>query len=183
MAPDELTRLGVTHVAVINDQAAQPLLTSPRFSTVWRSPPMALLALAPRQDRPTPGSLLSTPVAAQARLVQAEAQHLVIQASSGQPTSASIAVAWSPKWHARLNGRPTPLGRSANGLLTLSLPAGTSTIELVFRPDAWDLLGATLSGLVLAALGGWARRRRRGSHGRSEGLSAKGHCQTERRRG
>jgi hypothetical protein len=168
-AADELGRLGVTHVAVINDQAAQPFLASSRFTTVWRSPPMALLTVAPRQDQPAPGSLVSTPLAAEARLVRAQAQRLVIQASTGQPTSASIAVAWSPKWHARVNGHTAALGRSANGLLTLSLPAGTSTIELVFAPDVWDMLGATLSGLALAALGSWAWRRRRGTQGRPEG--------------
>ena len=134
-AADELARLGVTHVAVINDQAAQPFLASSRFATVWRSPPLALLAVAPRQGQPAPGSLLSTPVAAQARLVRAEAQHLVIEATTGEPTSATIAVAWSPKWHAGVNGRAAALGRSANGLLMLSLPAGTSSIELVFAPD------------------------------------------------
>jgi hypothetical protein len=169
VAADELSRLGVTHVAVINDQAAQPLLASSRFATVWRSPPLALLAVSPRQGQPAPGSLLSTPVAAQARLVRAEAQHLVIEVSTGQPTSATIAVAWSPKWHARVNGRAAALGRSPNGLLMLSLPAGTSAIELVFRPDVWDVLGATLTGLVLATLGGLAWRRRSGAQGRSQG--------------
>jgi hypothetical protein len=50
----------------------------------------------------------------------------------------------------------------------LSLPAGSSTIELVFGPDVWDVLGATLTGLVLAALGGLAWRRRLGIQGRSQ---------------
>ena len=167
-AAAELARLGVTHVAVINDQAAQPFLASSRFTTLWRSPPMALLAVKPHQGQPTPGSLVSTPGAATARLVQAEAQHLVIQASTGQPTSASIAVAWSPKWHARVNGHTAALGRSANGLLTLSLPAGTSTIELIYGPDVWDALGATLTGLVFAALGGLAWRKRPGAPSRSQ---------------
>jgi hypothetical protein len=166
VAADELARLGVTHVAVINDQAAQPLLASSRFTTLWRSPPMALLAVAPRQGQPAPGSLLSTPVAAQARLVRAEPQHVVIEARTGQPTSASIAVAWSPKWHARVNGHPAALGRSANGLLMLSLPAGTSTIELVFGPDLWDVLGTTLTALALGVLAGLVWRRRRGAQGR-----------------
>jgi hypothetical protein len=173
VAADELARLGVTHVAVINDQAAQPFLASSRFATVWRSPPMALLAVAPRQSQPAPGSLLSTPVAAQARLVRAEAQHLVIEATTGEPTSATIAVAWSPKWHAGVNGRAAALGRSANGLLMLSLPAGTSSIELVFAPDVWDALGATLTGLVFAALGGLAWRRRHGAQGRSQAKVAR----------
>jgi hypothetical protein len=173
VAADELARLGVTHVAVINDQAAQPFLASSRFATVWRSPPMALLAVTPRQGQPAPGSLLSTPVAAQARLVRAEAQHLVIEATTGEPTSATIAVAWSPKWHAGVNGRAAALGRSANGLLMLSLPAGTSTIELVFAPDVWDALGATLTGLVFAGLGGLAWSRRRGAQGRSQAKVAR----------
>jgi uncharacterized membrane protein YfhO len=134
---------------------------------------MALLAVAPRQGQPAPGSLLSTPVAAQARLVRAEAQHLIIEATTGESTSATIAVAWSPKWHAGVNGRATALGRSANGLLMLSLPAGTSTIELVFAPDVWDALGATLTGLVFAALGGLAWRKRRGAQGRSQAKVAR----------
>ena len=98
---------------------------------------------------------------------------MVIQARTGQPISASIAVAWSPKWHARVNGRAAALGRSANGLLMLSLPAGTSSIELVFAPDVWDALGATLTGLVFAALGGLAWRRRRGAQGRSQAKVAR----------
>jgi hypothetical protein len=167
-AADELARLGVTHIAVINDQAAQPFLASSRFTTLWRSPPMALLAVKPHPGQPAPGSLVSTPGAATARLVHAEAQHLVIQASTGQSTSAFIAVAWSPKWHARVNGHTAALGRSAHGLLTLSLPAGASTIELIYGPDVWDVLGATLSGLVLAALGGLAWRRRPDAQGRSQ---------------
>jgi 6-pyruvoyl-tetrahydropterin synthase related domain len=167
VAADELARLGVTHIAVINDQAAQPLLASSRFPRVWRSPPMALLAVSPRQGQPAPGSLLSTPVAAEARLVRAEAQHLVIEARTGQPISASIAVAWSPKWHARVNGHTAALGRSANGLLMLSLPAGTSTIELLFGPDLWDVVGTTLTALALAVLAGLVWRRRRGTQGRS----------------
>ena len=65
------------------------------------------------------------------------------------------------------------LGRSANGLLMLSLPAGTSSIELVFAPDVWDALGATLTGLVFAALGGLAWRRRRGAQGRSQAKVAR----------
>jgi hypothetical protein len=173
VAADELARLGVTHVAVINDQAAQPFLASSRFTTVWRSPPMALLAVASRQGQPAPGSLLSIPVAAQARLVRAEAQHLVIEATTGEPASATIAVAWSPKWHAGVNGRAAALGRSASGLLMLSLPAGTSSIELVFAPDVWDALGATLTGLVFAALGGLAWRRRRDGQGRSQAKVAR----------
>jgi hypothetical protein len=59
------------------------------------------------------------------------------------------------------------LGRSANGLLMLSLPAGTSTIELLFGPDLWDVVGTTLTALALAVLAGLVWRRRRGTQGRS----------------
>jgi hypothetical protein len=37
----------------------------------------------------------------------------------------------------------------------------------------WDVLGATLTGLVLAALGGLAWRRRCGGQGRSQGEVAR----------
>jgi hypothetical protein len=47
----------------------------------------------------------------------------------------------------------------------LSLPAGTSTIELVFSPDVWDVLGTTLTALALAVLAGLVWRRHRGAQG------------------
>src|SRR5207302_11449165 len=75
-------------------------------------------------------------------------------------TTATIALAWSPKWHASVDGRSVPLEPSADQLLTLALPAGTHRLALDFRPDAWDRLGVAVSALTLALCGAWAVRRR-----------------------
>jgi hypothetical protein len=158
-AADELARLGVTHVAVVDDQAGQALFDSPRFRVLWHSAPLALLEVQGRPDQPAPGSLLATAAPARARLLRADPENLLITVETAAPTAATVATGWSPKWHATVNGRTAPLGRSPDGLLALALPAGPSTITLGFRPDRWDDLGAAVTLLTLAALAALARQR------------------------
>jgi 6-pyruvoyl-tetrahydropterin synthase related domain len=159
VAADELARLGVTHVAVVDDQAGRALFASPRFRVLWRSAPLALLEVRPRPNQPAPGSLLATAAPGQAELLRADPEDLVIRVETAAPTTATVATSWSPKWHATVNGQAAPLGRSPDGLLALALPAGPSTIALSFRPDRWDHLGAAVTLLSLAALAALARRR------------------------
>jgi uncharacterized membrane protein YfhO len=81
-----------------------------------------------------------------------------------------VAVAWSPKWHGRVDGRPVELGRTADGLIEVRLPAGRSTLELVYGPDGWDRLGVAISALtllLLAAFGVRSLLRRRQSTSKS----------------
>jgi 6-pyruvoyl-tetrahydropterin synthase related domain len=159
VAADELARLGVTHVAVVDDQAGRALFASPRFRVLWHSAPLALLEVQARPDQPAPGSLLATAAPARAELLRADPEDLVIRVQTAAPTAATVATGWSPKWHATVNGKAVPLGRSSDGLLALDLPAGPSTIALSFRPDRWDHLGAAVTLLTLAALALLARRR------------------------
>ena len=159
VAADELARLGVTHVAVVDDQAGRALFVSPRFAVLWHSAPLALLEVRARPGQPVPGSLLATAAPARARLLRADPEELLIKVETAAPTSATVATGWSPKWHATVNGQPAPLGRSPDGLLALALPAGPSTIALSFRPDRWDHLGAAVTLLTLAALAALARQR------------------------
>jgi len=159
VAADELGRLGVTHVAVVDDQAGRALFASPRFRVLWHSAPLALLEVRARPNQPAPGSLLATAAPARAELLRGDPEELVIGVEATAPTSATVAMGWSPKWHATVNGRAAPLGRSPDGLLALALPAGPSTIALKFRPDRWDHLGAAVTLLTLAALAALARRR------------------------
>jgi uncharacterized membrane protein YfhO len=75
-----------------------------------------------------------------------------------------VAVAWSPKWHGRVDGRPVELRHTADGLIEVRLPAGRSTLELDYSPDGWDRLGVGVSALtlvLLAAFGVHAARRQR----------------------
>jgi len=42
--------------------------------------------------------------------------------------------AWTPAWHATVDGTPVPTGRNRDGFKTLLVPPGTHRVELVFRP-------------------------------------------------
>jgi len=165
-AANELLRLGVSHVALTYWQAAGAMLSSPRFRLVWRQEPMAVLAVQPRPGQPAPGSLLSGG-SIEASTLEARPQRLVAAVRSEQPILATAAVAWSPKWHATVDRRPVRLERSPDGLLTLPLPAGSSTVVLEFRSDAWDRAGIAGTLLTLAALAAWAARRRRSQRSRA----------------
>jgi hypothetical protein len=169
-AADRLARLGVTHVAIINQASAKPLLSSPRFRLLWQEEPMALLAVVPPARQPDPASLVAAvapagPVTARtARWDQLQRDILV---TADQPVDVTVAIGWSPKWHARVNQHDVSLGRSADGLLMLRLPAGSSLLALRFEPDGWDVLGRLITLLTLGGLLGWAwlRWRRRAGRG------------------
>jgi hypothetical protein len=173
VAADELSRLGVTHVAVVDDQAGRALFASSRFRVLWHSAPLALLEVRARPNQPAPGSLLATAAPARAELLRADPEDLVIRVETAAPTSATVATAWSPKWHATVNGQTASLRRSPDGLLALALPAGPSTIALSFRPDRWDHLGTAATLLTLAALAALARRWRQPAGVRDRGLRAR----------
>jgi len=159
-AASELLHLGVTHVALTDEAAAKPMVTSQFFQVIWRDSPMAVLAVKPVPGQPAPGSLLQTNAPAEARLVRGEAEHLEIAVRSGGPQLATVAVGWSPKWHATVNGTPVRLERSQEGLILLPVPAGASTVVLRFQQDRWDWLGIAVTVLTLLGLLLWTLRYR-----------------------
>ncbi len=158
---DGISRLGTTHLVTVSDQASVRMAGSPRFTEVWQEAPIAIFSVVPRAGQPDPASLLATNSPADAGLVVSKPEHLVIEVAAAQPSRATVAVGWSPKWHATVNGRSAPLFKSSDGLLELSLPAGESRVDLEFRRDMWDYLGLLIS--VATALGGgwWLLRERR----------------------
>lgn len=155
---DALSRLGVTHVVLVDEDEGQELVVSPRFEPVWRSAPLAILAVNVPPGQPPPASLLATDAPSSARLVRAEPEHLEIELDAEDPTTATVAVGWSPKWHARLDGRPVPLERSDDALLSLALPAGEHYLALDYRSDGWDRLGLVVSVITAVGLVGWLSR-------------------------
>ena len=166
MQADVLSRLGVSHVVATADPFADALAASDRFELVWRESPIAIFALRPQPGQPAPAALVATAAPATARLTRADPERLRIRVDSSARTPATVAVAWSPKWHGRVDGRPLELGRTSDGLIEVRLPAGRSTLELDYGPDGWDRLGVAVSALtllLLAAVGVRALFRRRRS--------------------
>jgi hypothetical protein len=153
----------------VSDVLADTFAASDRFELTWRESPIAIFAVRPGAGQPAPASLVATDAPATARLTRADPERLRMRVDASRPTSATVAVAWSPKWHGRVDGRPVALGKTDDGLITVRLPAGRSTLALSYEPDGWDHLGVAVSALTVAALtvlGGLALRRRR-QHARS----------------
>lgn len=44
----------------------------------------------------------------------------------------------APKWNARLDGKRYPIERSADGIVSLRLPARRHELQLDFQLDGWD---------------------------------------------
>jgi uncharacterized membrane protein YfhO len=78
----------------------------------------------------------------------------------------SLAVAWSPKWHGRLDRRAIALRRTNDGLIEADVPAGDHELRLDYRTDGWDRLGL---GLTVLTITGMAVARRRRLFGRFSG--------------
>ena len=124
---------------------------------------MAILEVRTPDGQPSPRSKLTTAAPATATLTQTDPEHVAIAVDATAPTSASIAIAWSPRWHISVDGRPQPTLATADHLLGVQLPAGTSRIELEYGPDGADALGRLVT-VVTAGCAGyvlWAGRRRR----------------------
>jgi hypothetical protein len=160
-----LARYGVTHVVATSDGFVRQLTRSPRFRPVWSSAPVTILELEPAAGEPPPASQVTADGPVSARLARADAEHLSFEVDAPEATTLTLALAWSPKWHGRLNAAPVRLGQENDGLVRLFVPAGHSVLRLVYRGDAWDLLGVA-STVVTAAAGGVSivgteRRRRR----------------------
>ena len=158
---DGLSRLGVTHLVTLSDDAFNRFAASQRFNSVWRSSPLAIFAVSPRPGQADPAALVTADGPIDAAMVDAEPERLAIRVVAPTSVQATVAVAWSPKWHASLDGEPVTLQRASDGLLQLDLPQGTSQLVLEFRRDAWDFLGLAISLITMTALFGWLFRRRR----------------------
>jgi hypothetical protein len=159
---DRLARFGVSHAVVTDDPVAIRLTRSQRFRLVWQASPISILAVEPREGAPPPASLVDSPVPLAAFLVDTRAEHIGVEVHTEQTAPVSVAVAWSPKWHGRLDGRPVHLRRADDGLIEADVPAGEHQLRLDWRRDRWDRLGLGLTGLTIL-VGAVARRRRTAS--------------------
>ena len=97
-----------------------------------------------------------------AKLVAGGAEHDLIDVDAPVATQASLAIAWSPKWRASLDGKAVPLTESPEGLLQVAIPAGRHRLEVRFQRDFADYAGLAISLATLLGLVAYVARRWRG---------------------
>jgi uncharacterized membrane protein YfhO len=61
---------------------------------------------------------------------------------------------WDQGWRAYWNGRPVPVLRANYAVRGVVVPAGSGTLEFVYRPASL-ILGLWLAGLAVIVLAGW----------------------------
>ncbi len=99
-----------------------------------------------------------------ATVTRFEPELIEISASSPQPAMLSIALPQYPGWQATVNSSPAPIQRAYGGLIAVPVPAGDSTVQLVFDPLSYRI-GALFSlgtwiGLLVFAIMAFVQRRR-----------------------
>jgi hypothetical protein len=166
-----LIRLDVPFVVTTTPISYRYLTASPLFHPLWSSGGVSILQVREPADTPAAArSPLTTLAVPTPRLVHVSTDKLDLEISQRAPSRVTIAVAWSPEWHARVDGRAAALGRSPDGLMSVALPAGRHAVSLDFQPDSWAWLGevctlATIAALIVfwrrpgSAFPGRARRR------------------------
>lgn len=144
----------VGSAVVRSDDEAMAYMLSPAFD------PAAEVVL----PEPPPVDLPGAPVGGEVDWLERGPDRLRLAVRSSAPALLAIADNWYPAWHARVNGRDTPVLRAYHTLRAVPVPAGESEVELWYRSDvvlrsSW--LGfIILTGLLAAnAVRIWSARR------------------------
>ena len=146
-----LSRLGVSHLAVIDMADIPGIMNAPEFAEIWHDGSMAVLEVLPSEGQPAPADLVTAEVPIAAELTSADPQHLVVETAATAPTTATFAVGWSPKWRVAVDGVAVPASPTADKLVAVAVPAGPATVTLDYGIDGADIVGRALSAASFAA--------------------------------
>ncbi|HUQ62176.1 MAG TPA: hypothetical protein VM121_00290 [Acidimicrobiales bacterium] len=128
-----LARYGVTHVVATSPKQVAALVASPRIRPVWGQGTMTILAV---------DDVAQTPAGD-------DRERLRLDIDAPLPMTATVPLAWSPKWHGAVNDEPVDLRPTYDGLISVDLPQGRSRIDFTFSHDGWDVAGLTVSLLFI----------------------------------
>lgn len=156
--PDALPRAFLVHdvVAVGSPAAALAAMADPDLEL--RSTAVIETSEPPAAIRPTGDTSV--------RILQLDAARLRIAVDTPTPGVLVVSDTYYPGWQAQIDGATTEVLPAYGALRAVPVPAGTSTVELVFRPTSVVVGGtlslATLGGLVLTVIIARVRGRRPG---------------------
>ncbi|HUS60591.1 MAG TPA: hypothetical protein VMY34_00245, partial [Acidimicrobiales bacterium] len=116
--------------------------------------PFTVLEVVGPADQPSPASLVTfSPIGGEAELVDTAPDRYVLDVTPELAGRVEIAVAWSPRWRATLDGRGVSLEATDDGLMRLRVGPGTHRIDLHHQPTLADHSGAAISLATLIAVG------------------------------
>ncbi len=137
-------RLGVSVVVALDEDLPRlsALADNPLFATRRTEPPFVIW-LGPPAALPHP--------------LESGPWRMTLEAEPGGWTPARVA--YYPLWRATAAGAPLETRRGAFGDLEIRVPAGTTAIELSYRPGVveWTGIGLTAVGAIVWLLLGWRR--------------------------
>jgi hypothetical protein len=152
----QLRRRGVGVLVVHQNDVRDRLINDPNYAVLTETPNAVVLRVQP-DGRTAPPSLATFTGGGTATLRSAGAQGYSWSATVDQPGVAELAVGWSPRWSASIDGRSVPVTEAPDGLIGLAIEPGEHTIELHYhlRASAW--LGLFISALTVVGLAGRQR--------------------------
>lgn len=157
--PDAQERAFVVHdvVAVDSTAAALQQMRDPRLD----------LRRTVVLETDDPPATAPPATAASTRILELSAARLRFEVDTPTPGVLVVSDTYYPGWRAEVDGESAEVVPADVALRGVAVPAGTSTVELVFRPTS-VLIGAAVSSLTLLALlvATALRSRRRRTRGR-----------------
>jgi hypothetical protein len=126
LADDGLPRARLVGSAIVkSDEEAVPYMLSPAFDPEME----AVLA------EPSPVPLADGPVNGEVTWLERTPNLLRLSVTSEQPALLVVADNWYPAWQATVNDEPTSILRAYHTLRAVPVPAGASTVEMVYRSE------------------------------------------------
>jgi hypothetical protein len=119
-----------------------------------------LMALASPQFNPADVAYVESPVElpalcrGTAAITNEIPTRITVLAHMETPGLVVLADNWDKGWRAYWNGKPVPILRANYAVRGVVVPAGTGTLEFVYRPASL-ILGLWLAGLAVIVLVGW----------------------------
>jgi hypothetical protein len=141
----QLRRRGVS-VLVLHDPAVWGLyVANPNFAVLAETSVAVVLRVQPDGDETAP-SLVTFPAGGTASLVRAGSQGYAWDIDASQAGQIELAVGWSPRWSAKVDGRTVPFVEAPDGLIGVPVTAGQQSVELHYSlgDSGWLGLAVTM---------------------------------------
>jgi hypothetical protein len=121
---------------------------------------MGYLSMLPpggiRPSAPQPGRVIASHTGATVVMESWQTERKKFRVTSREPVDLTVALFDNPHWQLTINGRAASHSRTPGGLISATVPGGTSDIELRFRENAHMRWGALVSVVGVFALFGTA---------------------------